>query len=524
MRVGSGGGGTRQTCTVGVDLGTTSAKAIAFDREGREIARAEEQIPLLHHAGGAAEQDPRAVYAAANAVLTRTAQAAGRQGYAVERVGLSAAMHSIMPVAADGTPLAHALTWMDTRASAEAQALWATPEGQRIYAATGTPTAAMSPLAKLLWLRNNQPAIFHAAYKFVSLKEWVWYQWFSEWAVDASIASATGMYSLEARDWDAATLALVGIGPERLSPIVPTTYTHGGLRVPELHAAGIAPEARLNIGASDGALANLGVGALDERTLVLTIGTSLAVRTATMQPVTDPTTRLFCSVLDAERFIAGGASNSGGIVLDWLCHKVLGTPDRPPSEDGLTRIIAAAEHAQTGDLLCLPYVTGERAPLWQANAKAIFFGLDLEDTAATIARAAVEGIVFNAYWIADGLVARLETPRLVLATGRVLETEWIRQLTADVFGIPVRYRGAVDASVLGAATLANIATGLWTWERVLGEHARQAEEHAFTSQPVAAAHETYARQFERFRQLAQALTSELAGLYLGDSYRGTLDR
>ncbi|HEX6800329.1 MAG TPA: gluconokinase [Ktedonobacterales bacterium] len=510
-------GDRRLACTVGADLGTTNAKAIAFDDVGREIARAEEPVPLLHHAGGGAEQDPRAVYAAANAVLAQTAQAAWRLGYAVERVGLSAAMHSIIPVAADGTPLTNAMTWMDTRASAEAQALWATPKGKSIYAATGTPVAAMSPLVKLLWIRRNQPKIFETAYKFVSLKEWVWYRWFGEWAVDASITSATGMYSLRARDWDAEALALVGIGPERLSRIVPTTYTRGGLRVPQLHAAGIDPAVRINVGASDGVLANLGVGAIDEQTMVLTIGTSLAARSGSRQPVTDPATELFCYVLDTERFIAGGASNSGGIVLDWLYHKVLGPgwASQPLSDDGFTRMIAAAEHARAGNLLCLPYVAGERAPLWQADARAVFFGLDLEDTAATIARSAVEGIILNAYWIASGLIERLGAPRQVLATGRVLETEWIRQLTADVFGIPVQYRGAVDASVLGAATLANISTGLWTWERVLGEQERQAEEHAYTSQPRAAAHEAYARQFGRFRALARVLTTELAGLYLG---------
>lgn len=515
---GGGNGSERRACTIGADLGTTNAKAIAFDEEGRAIAEVEEPIPLLHQAGGAAEQDPRAVYAAANAVLSQTAQAARNVGYAVERVGLSAAMHSILPVAGDGSPLGNALTWMDTRASEEARALWATPEGKRIYAATGTPVAAMSPLVKLLWMRRHQPHIFQTADKFVSLKEWVWYQWFGEWAVDASIASATGLYNLAAGEWDAAALALVGIGPRRLSRVVPTTYTRDGLRAPQLGAAGITPSARITIGASDGVLANLGVGAIDAQTMVLTIGTSLAARSGAPRPITDPLTELFCYVLDAGRFIAGGASNSGGIVLDWLYHKVLGpgAQGQPPSDEGMARMIAAAEHAHAGDLLCLPYVAGERAPLWQPGARAVFFGLDLEDDAETMTRAAVEGMILNAYWIASGLIERLAAPRQVLATGRVLESNWIRQLTADVFGIPVSYRGAVDASVLGAAALANIATGLWTWERALVVPGGQSQEHASISHPVAEAHEAYLRQFSRFRHLARALTTDLAALYLGE--------
>lgn len=506
------------TCTIGADIGTTNAKAIAFDAEGREIARGDELVPLLHADGGAAEQDPRAVYAAATAALAQAARAAHQLGYAVERVGLSAAMHSLLPVSADGTPLANAMTWMDTRAGDEARALWATPEGKALYERTGTPVAAMAPLAKLLWLRRQQPKLFQTAYKFVSLKEWVWHQWFGEWCVDASLASATGMYHLRARDWDTEALALAGIGPERLSRIVPTTYARAELRDPSLHAAGISPEARFNVGASDGVLANLGVGAIDPETMVLTIGTSLAVRTGTREPVADPASQLFCYVLDAGRFIAGGPSNSGGIVLDWLYHKVLGTQGQSqrqgqPDDAGFSRMIAAAGATRAEHLLCLPYVAGERAPFWQSGARAVFFGLDLEDTAATLMRAAVEGIIFNAYWIASGLFARLGRPQRVLATGKVLESAWIRQLVADVFGIPVQFRGAVDASVLGAATLANIATGLWSWEQAL---ARDVHEQATTSMPTDR-HEAYIRQFERFRTLAQALTSgDLAGLYLGD--------
>jgi gluconokinase len=511
----STGGEEHLTCTVGIDLGTTNAKAIAFDGDGHEVASAEEEVPLIHHADGTAEQDPHAINAAANAILSQTVQAALRRGYRVDRVGVSAAMHSLMPVSADGTPLTNALTWMDTRAGAEAQSLLASPDGKRIYQATGTPIAAMSPLAKLLWMRHNQSNVFDGAARFVSLKEWVWYQWFGEWAVDASMASATGMYNLRAGTWDNQALALAGIGPERLSRIVPTTYVRRDPRVPLWPADGQAMPARFTIGASDGVLANLGVGAIDERTMVLTIGTSLAIRSGTQQPLSDLETQLFCYPLDASRFIAGGASNSGGIVLDWLYRGILATREQPGTDD-LGQMLAEAEHAQTGDLLCLPYAAGERAPLWQAEAKAVLFGLDLDDSAATVMRAAVEGIIFNAYWIAGALIQHLGPPRVIVATGHVLERDWIRQLTADVFGVPVQYRGAVDASALGAATLANIATGLWTWDQVLGDHTSQAERQARTSQPNAAAHERYMRQFSRFQQLARALITDLAELYLAE--------
>ncbi|MBF6591053.1 MAG: gluconate kinase, partial [Ktedonobacterales bacterium] len=305
--------------------------------------------------------------------------------------------------------------------------------------------------------------------------------------------------------WDREALALAGIGPERLSAIVPTTAAHRGPRDAALAHAGIAAETACVIGASDGVLANLGVGAISGEAMVVTIGTSCAVRTGSARPITDPATRPFCYVLDTGRYIVGGPSNSGGIVLDWLYHKLLSgdasTPARGASGDaGFGRLLAAAANASADDLLVLPYVAGERAPLWNAHASAACVGLRSHHTAAHVMRAAIEGLLLNAYWIASGLFTALGRPQRLLASGKVLEPLWIRQLAADIFGLPVVYRGAVDASVVGAAALAEIATGARTWEAAAGRAAGVGE--AVTPP---AEHARYQRTFTRFRRLAEVL-------------------
>lgn len=221
-------------CTIGIDIGTSSVKAIAFDAKMQALAHAEEQVESWHDDAGAADQ-PMVVYQSVMAVLTRTAQETQRLGYTVERVGLSAAMHSLIPVAADGTNLAPSSTWMDLRAKEEASELWKTPAGQSVYERTGTPIHPMTPLLKLMWMRTHQPRIFQEAAKFVSQKECIWYRWFGEWRVDASLASATGLYNLRQGSWDAGALSLAGIAAEKLSTIVPTTYVKQGIREPRLH-------------------------------------------------------------------------------------------------------------------------------------------------------------------------------------------------------------------------------------------------------------------------------------------------
>ena len=490
-------------CTIGIDIGTSSVKAIAFDAHMQEIAHAAEEVKSHHDDAGAAEQDPKLVHQSVMNVLTRAAQEAQRQGFTVERVGLSAAMHSLIPVAADGTPLGPSITWMDLRARDEASQLWETPEGKAVYERTGTPVHPMTPLLKLMWMRKHQPGVIQKAAKFVSQKEWIWYQWFGEWRVDASIASATGLYNTREGGWDAGALSLAGISAEKLSTIVPTTYVKQGIRERQLLLAGILPETTFNIGASDGVLANLGVGAIGSEVMAMTIGTSCAIRAASATPVTDVSTRSFCYVLDSDRFIVGGPANSGGVVLEWLYNSVLSRnpTDRAPQK--FVEMLTAAETVQCDDLLCLPYVAGERAPLWRADATGVYFGLQLHHTGPHLMRAAVEGVILNAYWIAQGLFQELGQPRQIIASGKVLETEWIRQLTADIFGIPVQFQGAIDASVTGAALLANVATEVLTWQAAAH---RQAESHETIKQP--ARHKIYQSKFERYRKLCALLLSE----------------
>ncbi|MGZ3582237.1 MAG: gluconokinase [Ktedonobacterales bacterium] len=503
-----------QSCTIGVDLGTTSAKAVAFDRDSHEIVSASQPIALINRHEGEAEQDAFAVATATNQALASAVRAACAAGYDVARVGLSAAMHSLLPLNAWGRPMANAMIWMDVRAAPQAEELWSTPEGKALYERTGTPIHAMSPLSKLLWLRQNQPEIFERAARFISLKEWVWHYWFNVWEVDTSIASATGLFNLREHTWDAEALRIAGISAEELSRLVPTTFRRTNVNERMLLEAGLSDETTFVIGASDGVLANLAAGVISNEQMVLTIGTSCAVRSGTTTPVTDPATRSFCYVLGDNHFIAGSPSNNGGIVLDWLYHKVLSSGILSTTAHAMDALVTEARDARDDDLLCLPYIAGERGPLWNAGASGVFLGLRLEHTGAHLMRAAIEGILFNSYWMASSLFAGLGRPARIIASGKVLNEEWIRQLAADIYSMPVAAIGEVDASTLGAALIANIGCGLLNWE----EAARQqsALVHSVT-QP--SGNDGYQRKFERYRTLTGALTTQLADVYLPHGVR-----
>jgi gluconokinase len=375
----------------------------------------------------------------------------------------------------------------------------------------------MAPVAKLLWLRAHRPDIFAAATRYVSLKEWIWRRWLGAWEVDTSIASATGLYNLRENAWDQDALRLTGIDATRLSTLVPTTTIRAGLRDERLLAAGLSAQTPFVIGAADGVLANLGLGAIAggasdaneaSDVMALTIGTSLALRIGRATPMTDPATRAFCYVLDRGRYVVGGASNSGGNVLEWLGGVLRSETPEAGAEGRLTALLLDAGKVEGGALLCLPYLTGERAPLWSARARASFIGLDTQHTPAHLMRAACEGIIYNAWWIASGLFALTGRPRAILASGHVLDLPWIRQLVADVFDLPVRAGGDADASARGAAILAHIATGDATWDQALNETSLVSDaEIGAVAIPNPARTTQYQERGLRFRRLAEALNT-----------------
>lgn len=501
-----------RSCTIGIDLGTTAIKVAAFssDTNGEPLTLASRPANLRRAANGAAELDPHEQYAALLDALAEVVGVIHTVGYTVARIGISSAMHSLLAVAADGEPLTNVMTWADLRAEAIAESLWNSPHGPAIYERTGTPIHAMSPLAKLLWLRDENPDLFHRAARFLGLKEWIWYQWFGEWIIDSSLASATGLYNLYQRQWDAEALTLVGVNPDRLSRVVPPTYTRSGELPEALRAVGVEPGCAIVVGASDGALANLAFHATDGRRLVVTIGTSLAVRVGAATISLDLATRSFCYVLDEARslYVRGAASNSGGAILDWVYERGVAafSADEPPLPDGsrptLAEAMVAAGNVSADGLYFLPYIAGERAPLWTSKAVGALIGLRSEHTALHALHAAAEGVMLNARWIAEPFLTAPQPPDAIIASGGAFQSAWMRQLAADAFGLPVYELATLEASGYGAAMLAELATGMQDWAAV-GDPLPPTS----VTLPDAPRQENLARKRIVFQQLATTLLS-----------------
>ncbi len=232
-------------------------------------------------------------------------------------------MHSLLAVDAAGKPLTHLITWADLRSSKQAEALKQSDAGKRIYQRTGTPIHPMSPLCKLLWMKDENPALFENAHKFIGIKELVFYRFFGQYLIDHSIASATGLFDIYDFDWNEEALATAGITPVRLSTPVSTTHTVTGLAHEYAVLLGIDPGTPFVLGASDGCLANVGSGAMLPGDVSLTIGTSGAVRMMAQHPQHDNKARIFNYILTQQWYVSGGPINNGGVLLKWYTEHFL---------------------------------------------------------------------------------------------------------------------------------------------------------------------------------------------------------
>ena len=477
---------------LGIDVGTTSAKTVAFSANGEVLMSASATYKMYHPQSNWSEQDPEEIFAA---IITSSNKViSALSSYSPSFVAFSSAMHGLLAVDANGNAITKLIIWADNRASDIADRLKETDWGERVYHITGVPVHAMSPLCKLIWLKENEPAIFKKAYKFIGIKEYVFYKLFNEYIVDTSVASATGLLNLTTLEWDESILQFLDINPCSLSKVVSAK----SIRTYKKNAGTtwlLPDDLPFIIGASDGALANLGTGAVHNYSLAVSMGTSGASRIVSEKVETDSKMRTFCYHIKDKTYIIGGASNNGAIVLEWLKDSLLET------KETFTELFEKADTVKPGsdDLLFIPYILGERAPVWNSKARGIYFGLSINHTKAHLIRACMEGVIYGLYSITKILLQKRDITEIHATGGFTQSSLWL-QMLADICNIKVLVSGAVESSALGAVMI-----GL----EALGKDPFPKREILSSYQPNLLNHETYMKGFEKFERVYETLKNEL---------------
>jgi gluconokinase len=482
-----------------VDIGTGSTRATLFDAAGdlQFVARAPLQMssPQL----GWSEQDPdEVVRATVNVARKALARAAGS---GIAAVSFSAQMYSIMAVARNGAPLTNSIPWTDTRAAVEAEEIRAEPGVSDLLAATGCPVQAIYPLSKIRWMRVNDALPDDAM--FISIKDYVLWRLTGRLVTDWSTASGSGMLDLVSHTWSTTALSVAGLTVDNLPQLESPLTQLGSGDAGMLTDLGLPSGTPIVLGAGDAPLSSIGSGATTPDVLAINIGTSAAARQTITHPAIDPSGRLWTYFATEDRWVRGGIVGSAGSVYDWIID--LAVPDSGTTDDSYSRAGELAESTPPGadGLMFLPYFSGEQSPAWRPSSRGAFVGLNLHHERRHLVRAAIEGVVFALQRVRLAIEDMGDgTLREVSLTGGVTTSHVVRQIIADVLGLPVVVPPGHEGSARGAAILAWVALGA---AESIDAFARDTLPDAPRLFPNEDAHTAYQSLYEDFVTIADRL-------------------
>ena len=490
------------------DLGTTGNKATLYDPDGRLVGSDFSGYTTEYAHSNWAEQDPSdwwdAVVVSSQRLLKKHAISSDE----IACITFSGQMMAAVPVDEHGQPLRSAIIWADQRSTPQTQWLEKHVPFDEVYSITGHRLSESYSLFKILWLRDNQPDVYHNTHKFLHAKDFIVAKLTGNFVTDTSDASGMDLYDLENGGWSEIIVEAAEMDITKLPDVHLSTDVVGRVLPDVADIVGVAAGTPVVIGGGDGVCASAGAGVVAEGSAYNYVGSSSWIALATSDPIYDPEYRTFtyCHLVPG-MYMPTGTTQSAGASYQWardnVCRLEVQTAellDIQPYE--LMDNEANMSPVGANGLLFLPYLMGERSPHWNPKAKGAFVGLTIRHTRADIIRAILEGVTLNLYTILQAFTAQgaeVEAMRLI---GGGAKARFWNQIMADVYGIPV-YRMSIleEATSMGAALAGGIGVGMYK-DFSLAESMNPIAE---VIEPNAASHAVYSELVPIFRETYEVL-------------------
>jgi xylulokinase len=491
---------------LGLDIGITGCKAVAFGLDGATLAQAYREYPLYQPHPGWMELDPGEVWQAVCEVIGYVTSAAAHDPV----TALSVATHgeSVLPVDAAGRPLGRFITALDTRA-VEQTRWWEERVGrERLFQITGLPLHPMYTVNKLMWLRQHQPEVYNAARRFLCMQDFVFHQLGLPPALDYSLAARTMAFDVGRRAWSEEIVELARLDVGRLSRLLPSGSVVGDVPAPAAELLGLGLRVVAVTGGHDQPAGALGCGAIAAGIAMDSTGTVECVGVASSRLVLDGA--LLASNLPVSPHTAAGMtivfgySTTGGALLRWYRDTFGAAELAQARASGCDVYDLILEQASPGPspVLILPHFVGSGTPWMDAASKGAILGLDLSTTRGQIVKAMLDSISYEIKLSLDAMeAAGIAVEELRAFGGGARSPLWL-QIKADVYGKPVRAMDVAEAPCLGVAILAGAATGAFaSVQEGLARMVRATQ----TYQPDPAMVERYQERYELFQQVYPTL-------------------
>jgi xylulokinase len=482
---------------LGLDIGTSGVKAILVRATGDVVGTAVSPLALSTPHPGWAEQDPDDWWTASTTAIRNVLQQSPNER--VLAVGISGQMHSSVFLDKGGRVIRPALLWCDGRTTAQCAQITQRVGGEQMLRQwTRNPALEGFTLPKILWLRDCEPSAYGRLATVLLAKDFIRYRLTGQLATEPSDASGTLMFDPVRMQWSDNLLEAVGIPRDLLPAVGGSAEVLGRVHAAAASATGLPIGTPVVGGGADNACGAAGVGVVKQGDAVASWGTSGTVLAPTTEPIVEPGLRAhtFCHVAPGVWYVMGVVLSAGGAFAWYRDQFARELTDSADAATVLNQEAAAIPPGAEG-VTFLPYLQGERTPHRDASARGAFLGLTLAHTRAHFTRAVLEGISFALRDSVSLLQSLGLAPSELLLTGGGARSAFLRQLQADVYGIPVSTVNREEGPAYGAALLAAIGAGAFP---DLTTAARTTLTRSVALQPRPAAHDAYQGAYARFQR------------------------
>lgn len=444
---------------LGLDIGTSSCKAILLDENGKILASESAEYPIYSPVPTWYEQDPSDWWHALCACTKKLFAALSGTGARVTCIGLSAQMHGLVALDKDLRVLRRAILWNDQRTRRQCdEILEKAGSLKSLLGMINNNILTGYTVGKILWVRENEPDLYTKMRFALNPKDYIRLRMTGEIATEVSDASGTCLFDVRNRRWSSSMLDLLEIDRKILPPCFESTDITGYLTGTAAEQMGLPQGIPVCGGGGDAVIQTVGSGLLQEGVLATIIGTSGIVATGLEKFVQNEDGMLqnFCSNMPGLWHLMGVSLSAGGS-FKWL-KSVLASFGESNSFDRMNELATIAEPGSK-KLLFLPHLSGERSPYNDPCSRGAFIGLTASHGAPEIIRSVMEGVILNLHMIYKQMPT--EAMEIRTSGGGAASPLW-RQIQADIFGIPVkRIYGAEEGGAFGAALIAGISNGIW---------------------------------------------------------------
>lgn len=442
---------------VGIDIGTTGAKTLVFNENGRRVGHAYRSYSVQNPKPDWVEQDPK-VWWQALVSTVREAISALKDPEHVAALSISSQGGSLVTLDSDGNPLIPAISWMDRRAGQlELDALLNGKETNYHYTHTGWKLTNSFNLVQIKWLANHRTDIFMKAAHFLSTSDYINFRLTGKYVTDATSAGITNMEDIRLRDWDERAFADLGISRKQVARIRPSGEVIGCLTAEAADEMGLSMNTLVVNGGHDQYCGAIGSGAIQSGDLMLATGTAWVVLGTFRQMLFDNESYIApCPHILPDKYGAMATVPTGGMSMEWFrkTFKSFGINDLE-SFAAIDDEAAAIAPGSEG-LLFYPHFSGATCPSWNIQNRAAFLGIHLRHTRAHFARAVMEGVAYDVNEIIRSLERKGGKTKQILLIGGAAKSDLWSEIVANVTNLPVLRPRQTDAACMGAAMIAAV--------------------------------------------------------------------